>query len=119
MAAPVPPDEPEGVRVRSWGFNVWPPSELSGAADANSERFTLAKMMAPAALSFFTMKASSGGREPSSSTDPPVVGRSAVSTLSLSTTGMPCSGERGPLAFRSASRERARSRAFGLSAITA
>ena len=28
MAAPVPPLDPPGLRVRSYGFFVWPPSEL-------------------------------------------------------------------------------------------
>ena len=46
--------------------------------DANSERLTLARTMAPAARSFLTRKASSGGMEPSSSTEPPVVARSNV-----------------------------------------
>ena len=73
-------------------------------------------MIAPAARSFLTTNASSGGIEPSSSTDPPVVGMSAVSMLSLTITGMPCSGERGPFVLRSASSARAISSAFGLTA---
>ena len=28
IATPVPPDDPEGPRVRSCGFSDWPPSEL-------------------------------------------------------------------------------------------
>ena len=115
MATPVPPDEPDGVRSRSCGLCDWPPSELNAAPDANSERFTLARMMAPASRSFFTMKASSGGIDPSSTTEPPVVGMSNVSKLSFSTTGMPCSGDRFPFALRSASRARACSSAFGFS----
>ncbi len=51
--------------------------------------FTFARMIAPASLSFLTRKASSGGIEPASRTEPAVVGMSAVSTLSLSTTGIP------------------------------
>ena len=78
MAAPVPPDDPDGERAGSWGLRVCPPSELYAPADANSDMFTFATMMAPAALSFFTTNASSGGTDPSSSTEPPVVGRSNV-----------------------------------------
>jgi len=118
-AAPVPPEDPDGVRVRSCGLRICPPSELCAAPDANSDRFALAMMIAPAARNCFTTNASSGGIEPSSSTEPPVVGMSAVSILSLMITGMPCNGERGPLAWRSASIARASSRAFGLTAITA
>ena len=60
-------------------------------------------MIAPAARSFFTVKASSGGMEPFSSKEPAVVGMSYVSKLSFSTTGTPCSGDRGPFALRSRS----------------
>ncbi len=119
IAAPVPPEDPEGVRVGSCGLRIWPPRELCAAPEANSERFALAMMMAPAARSFPTTNASSGGIDPSSSTEPPVVAMSAVSMLSLMITGMPCSGERAPLVLRSASIARASSSAFGLSAITA
>ncbi len=117
--APVPPEDPDGVRVRSCGLRICPPSELCAAPEANSDRFALAMMIAPAARSCFTTNASSGGIDPSSSTEPPVVGMSAVSMLSLMMTGMPCSGERGPLVLRSASIARASSSAFGLTAITA
>ena len=72
--APVPPDDPDGVRVRSCGLRICPPSELCAAPDANSDRFAFAMMTAPAARSFFTTNASSGGIDPSSSTEPPVVG---------------------------------------------
>ena len=112
---PVPPDEPDGVRADRAGLRVCPPSELCAPPDANSDMFTLARMIAPASRSFFTTNASSGGTEPSSRIEPPVVGMSTVSKLSFRTMGMPCSGERGPLAFRSASSARAVSSAFGLS----
>ena len=62
---------------------IWPPSELCAPPDANSDRFTLARMIAPASRSFFTTNASSGGIEPSSSTEPPVVGMSKVSIVVL------------------------------------
>ena len=115
----MPPEDPDGVRPRSCGFRVWPPSELSAAPDANSDMLTLARMIAPASRSFFTTNASSGGIEPSSSTEPPVVGMSKVSKLSFSTIGMPCSAERGPLALRSASSARAVSSALGFRVSTA
>jgi hypothetical protein len=56
-----------------------PPSELCAAPEANSDMFSFAMITAPAARSRFTRYASSGGTEPSRSSDPPVVGRSAVS----------------------------------------
>src|SRR5258708_22075487 len=77
-ATPVPPDEPAGDRRRSWGFNDCPPSELCEGGEANSDMFIFARMIAPASRSFFTTNASAGGIEPSSRTEPPVVGRSAV-----------------------------------------
>ena len=83
IAAPVPPLEPEGPRVRSCGLRVWPPIELLplGTAPAlstagslapltlppppaHSDRLTLASTMTPASRSFLTTKASSGGKEP-------------------------------------------------------
>ncbi len=79
MPAPVPPDEPAGVRVRSCGLSVWPPIELCAPPEANSDRLTFARMIAPASRSFFTRNASSGGIEPFSMKEPAVVGRSAVS----------------------------------------
>ena len=60
-------------------------------------------MMAPASRSRLVMKASAAGSVPASATDPAVVGMSAVSILSLSSTGMPCSGPF-ELAMRSSSR---------------
>ena len=42
IAAPVPPLEPPGVRVRSYGFSVCPPSELTVVpVSASSVRFAL------------------------------------------------------------------------------
>ena len=46
---------------------------------ASSDRLTFAKMIAPAARSFATVKASSGARLSTNAFDPPVVGRSKVS----------------------------------------
>ena len=56
---------------------------------ANSVSVALPRMIAPASRNFFVMNASSGGTDPSSATEPAVVGMSAVSTLSFSNTGMP------------------------------
>ena len=61
---------------------------------ANSVSVPLPRMIAPALRSFFVMNASSGGIEPASATLPAVVGMSAVSMLSLSSTGTPNSGSR-------------------------
>ena len=59
---------------------------------ANSVSVPLPRMIAPACRSFLVMKASSGGMEPASATEPAVVGMSAVSMLSFSRMGMPKSG---------------------------
>ena len=114
MATPVPPDDPEGVRVGLCGLSIGPSIELRATPDANSLMFALPRMIAPAPRSLCTMKASSGGIDPLSRSDPAVVGMSWVSTLSLSTTGIPCRSERGPVSRRSRSRARAVSRARGL-----
>ncbi|MEZ4584789.1 MAG: hypothetical protein R2909_00105 [Gemmatimonadales bacterium] len=75
--------------------------------------------IAPASRSRRITKASSGGIEPASITEPAVVGRSWVSMLSLTRIGIPCSGERGPFSLRSRSSARAVSSAFWFSVITA
>src|SRR6202453_1126188 len=78
-AAPVPPLEPPGVRVKSYGLSVWPPSELTVVPDnANSCMLDLPRIIAPALRSLATTKASDGGNIPASDAEPPVVGRSAV-----------------------------------------
>ena len=51
-------------------------------------------MIAPASRSLRVMKASLGGIEPVERNEPPVVGMSPVSMMSLSATGMPYSGLR-------------------------
>src|SRR6185503_2460934 len=79
MAAPVPPLDPPGVRVRSYGFLVWPPSELTVVPPlASSVRFDLARISAPAWRRRVTTKASEGGCDLASVFEPPVVGMSAV-----------------------------------------
>ncbi len=78
-AAPVPPLDPPGLRRRSYGLRVCPPSELTVVMPyASSCRFVLPRMMAPAPRSCFTWKASVWVSKPCSATDPPVVGMSAV-----------------------------------------
>ena len=54
-AAPVPPLDPPGLRVGSYGLRVWPPSELIVVMPAASScRFVLPMMTAPASRSRFT-----------------------------------------------------------------
>ena len=48
MATPVPPEEPEGLRVRSCGFRIGPLTELSCTPEANSLMLAFARMTAPA-----------------------------------------------------------------------
>src|SRR5687768_9623071 len=119
-ADPVPELEPHGLRSSAYGFFTCPPRPLQPLLDfverkfAHSLRFVFARITAPAARKRSTTNASRGAIQPSSASEPAVVViRSAVSMLSLMTTGMPCSGPRGPLAFRSASREDAIASASG------
>ena len=131
-AMPEPELEPPGVRTGrpslkpgrgsgrgSYGSKPNPPSGLYPDGMlvemklANSVSVALPRMIAPAARNCSVMKASSGGIEPSSELDPPVVGMSAVLTLSLRSTGMPKSGFVLWPRRRSSSRARASFRAFG------
>ena len=119
-AAPVPPLDPPGLRVGSYGLRVCPPAELTVVMPyASSCMFALPMTTAPAAFSRATWKASSGGYHSASAIAPAVVGRPATSKLSLTTTGMPCSGPRAPDAARSRSSASASSSARPLSAIIA
>ena len=78
-AAPVPPLDPPGLRVGSYGLRVWPPAELIEVMPyASSCRFVLPMMTAPASFSFFTMNASRPVWNPASACDPAVVGMPAV-----------------------------------------
>ena len=94
IAAPVPPLEPPGVRDRSYGFSVCPPSELTVVpVSASSVRFVLPMIIGAGGLQPPHDERVIGGESTLSSvTDPPVVGRSAVSKLSLSTSGTHCRG---------------------------
>src|SRR3954447_5002412 len=108
MPAPVPELEPHGFRSSAYGFFVCPPRPLHPLVEwldrmfAHALRFVFPKITAPAARSFCATKESFGGLEPTSASEPAVVIiRSAVAMLSLMSTGTPCSGPRGPFAFRS------------------
>src|SRR3954462_10101545 len=102
---------------------VCPPMPLQPDDDgpdrklAHSERFALARMKAPAALSRWTMNAS-GGVLPASAQEPAVVGMPVVSMLSLTMIGMPSSGRRSPWR-RALSAAFASALAVGLTVITA
>ncbi len=105
-AAAEPDDDPPGVRSGSTGLRVFP-----GPKKANSVVTVLPRMMAPAAFSSATMKASALGWRPAKIADPNSVGKSLVSMMSLMPTGMPLSGGTGLPLARSASLKRAASRA--------
>ena len=82
--------------------------------------FALPSRSAPASRSRAATKASWGAIDPRSAVDPAVVViRSAVSMLSFSRMGMPCSGPRGPEAWNSRSRASAISSASGFTSRTA
>src|SRR5438445_12692439 len=108
-ATPEPELDPDGVRSRAYGLRHCPPRPLQPLDDrverkfAHSERFALPSSTAPAARSRSTRKASRGGVTPESASDPAVLCiRSRVATLSFTSTGMPWSRPRRPLAVRSA-----------------
>ncbi len=88
IATPVPPLDPPGVRVRSYGFSTCPPRLLIDMPPrANSCRFALARISAPALRIFATVGASRGRNGVLMLTLPAVVGMSTVSKLSFSTIG--------------------------------
>jgi hypothetical protein len=125
IAAPVPELDPQGLRSSAYGFFTRPPRPLQPLVEcvdrkfAHSLRFVLPRITAPAARSRSTMKLSRAAIDPSRASDPAVVIiRSAVSMLSLISTGIPCSGPRIRPARRSASRASATVSASGLSSIT-
>src|ERR1039457_3299133 len=106
--APEPELEPQGLRSSAYGFLVWPPRPLHPLVEwlermlAHSLRLVLPRMTAPAARSFCATKESFSGLDPARASEPAVViMRSAVSMLSLISTGIPCSGPRAPLDLRS------------------
>src|SRR5919109_1270594 len=90
-----PPDDPPATRVRSCGLCVTPNAEFSvDEPIANSSRFVLPTMIAPAARSRRTTVASKGDRYPARMREPHVVGMSAVQMLSFNATGTPARGSR-------------------------
>src|SRR2546423_4995147 len=111
LAATAPPEpelDPHGFRSSTYGFFACPPRPLQPLVEcvdrklAHSLRFALPRKMAPAPRSLAAINASRGAIEPSSAREPAVVViLSAVSTLSFSRIGMPCSGPRTRPALRS------------------
>jgi len=125
IAAPEPALEPLVLRSSAYGLRVSPPRPLHPDVEriermfAHSDRLVLPRITAPASRNLVTIVASRGGFTPTSASDPAVVCMpSAVVMLSLISTGIPCSGPRGPLALRSRSRAAAIVSASGLSSIT-
>src|SRR5882672_6642699 len=109
-APPDPELDPHGFRSSTYGFFACSPRPLQPLVEwverkfAHSLRLALPRKIAPAALSFAAMNESCIGVDPASASDPAVVViRSAVSTLSLSRIGIPCSGPRTFPALRSRS----------------
>src|SRR5580704_7236462 len=125
MPAPEPELEPQGLRSSAYGFFVRPPRPLHPLVEwlerilAHSLGFDLARISAPAARSFCATYESFGGFAPTNASEPAVViRRSAVSILSFRSTGIPCSGPRGPFSLRSLSSASAIASASGLVSIT-
>src|SRR3954470_13694471 len=124
-AAPTPEPElePHGLRSSTYGMFVWPPMPLQPLDDgperklAHSDRLAFAMMIAPAAFSRCTMKASLGVL-PASAQEPAVVDIPVVSMLSLTMIGIPSSGRWSPLR-RAWSAASASAWPDGLTAITA
>ncbi len=124
-AAPEPELEPHGLRSSAYGLRHNPPRALQPLVDlvdrmfAHSERFVLPSSTAPALRRRSATPESRSGIEPASASEPAVVVvLSAVSMLSFSRTGIPCSGPRGPFALRSASSASAIASASGFVSIT-
>ncbi len=124
-AAPEPELDPHGLRSSAYGLCVCPPRPLQPLEEcddrklAHSLRLVFPRITAPAWRSRRATPESFAGVNPSSASDPAVViMRSAVPMLSLISTGIPCSGPRGPCALRSASSASAIASASGLSSMT-
>src|SRR6476659_2653820 len=92
-AAAEPPPEPPGMRVRSQGLWVGPYAECSVEEPiANSSMLVLPRMTTPAPLRRLVTVASYGGRQPSSTRDPHVVGMPFMHRTSFSARGTPARG---------------------------
>src|SRR3954467_8941826 len=96
-AAALPPDEPPGTRVGSYGLRVGPKAEFSVELPmANSSRLVLPMAMAPDARSRSTTVASYGGRQPSRISEETVGGMPGVHFLSLGAPAPPAGGPGSP-----------------------
>ncbi len=116
-AAALPPEDPPGTRVRSWGLRVVPNAEFSVEEPiANSSRLVLPTLTAPAARRRPTTVASYGGHHPSRIFDEHVVGMPLVHRLSFNAIGTPASGPGSRPAATAASTAAASARAW--SAVT-
>ena len=93
-AAAVPPLDPAGTRVVSYGLCVVPRIEftVSSGLNANSAMFDLASTIAPAALMRFTRNASLLDTNPAIDADPSALCRPIVSKLSFTIAGTQWSG---------------------------
>src|SRR5439155_7788873 len=111
---PDPLLDPHGLRLSTYGLCVCPPRALQPLIErvdrkfAHSERFALPSTTAPAARSRPTRNASRAGVESARANEPAVEPgapgeASAVSTFSLSSTGMHFRAVRGPAPARRAS----------------
>src|SRR6266849_3034249 len=92
MAAAVPPEEPPGIRVLSYGFFTGPANDdrlVLVMPNASSCMLVLPMTMAPASSNFCNDGAFLVGRACRSAGVPPDVGISAVLMLSLTTIGRP------------------------------
>src|SRR3954462_8674340 len=121
-AAAEPDEDPEGVRSRTYGLRVWPPTPLQplvGRVERtlpHSDRLVLPSTTAPARRRRRTSNASAG-IDRASAREPAVVGRPETATLSLIRTGSPSSAPTVPRARRR-SLAAAWSRASGATART-
>ena len=91
-AAALPPLDPPGTREMSCGFLVGPNAEFSVLEPiANSSRFVLPTITAPALRSFVTTVASYGGFQPCKIFEEQVVSTPRVHMLSFKAMGTPAS----------------------------
>ena len=96
-----PPEEPPGTRSRSHGLCVGPNAECSVEEPiANSSRFVLPTITAPASFSRCTTVQSMIGTKPSSIFEAAVVWIPCVESRSFTATGTPVSGPASPAARR-------------------
>src|ERR1700692_4782057 len=118
--------EPQGLRSMPYGLFVCPPHPDHPLTDskerklAHSDRFVFPRITAPPARRFAATVESRSAGFPTSANEPAVVClRSPVSTLPLSSTGIPCKGPSTVPCFRSLAACRAIAHASGLSSSTA